>query len=442
MKRFFKALVFTFITFTICQENLIQLVDDQGNKSYFPESFVEQNEVMRDFMYDVPFAETYLLPQKIPIKKVNELYVDSLLDFENIPLRTLADHFVYADKLGNETLRAKLKQLIFEKLQNPMVDNSDAQYAREILAFYLAKSPEEAENIEAAFLLENTNTLHKNLDPSVFRNILLKQFKQRGSQHQNLNVIFTLPQTDQTSILSDYSITKNLKGTYLAFTQYLSSSSYDFWYLDNFYWKINTFLIWDLFNRFSYDQIYRFSYDNNYKVIVFAVPGKLLIAPPPFYYNLPDTIARFLSSRLAQETYKPQILQLTSIKSNAICSHIAFSYDNKKLSIIVDNKPYIIDIATKKIRPVNISTDIFSSILISDSILLVRTTKGNTYAYDLVTNQLTHLPNVDIDYFTVCYQQEDNRVLVLGLRQSTDALENIIIDNASEYINLTTLGEV
>jgi hypothetical protein len=421
------------------QDNLIQLIDDQGNKASFPESFVLQNKTIKNMMEDISDAltqgymrstieegliesKTYELPRDIPIFEINELYINSLDDFKNISLRKLVDVFLYAEKLENTHLETKILKEIHKKLIHLPPDDQDVQYAREILSQRLGYIQEV---VGSALLLKTTNILNKELVSSQFKDLLTDYTVQKFSKVQ---YNFENPTTNLPNVFFAVPITPpEHAGYFLLFEK-----------PKGFFWKNRYVHLQHLRDRyalayeyeqpgylsnFDWNQVRYLAYNNaslHLKTLAFAIPGKIAISLISYGTN-----------------HESKLLNLNKIKSNALCTHITFSYDSKKLSCIVDKKPYIIDITTNKITPITIPADIFSSILITDSILLVRTIQGNTYSYNLNTKQLIYLPPLDIDYFTVGYKERD-RVLVLGFRQATDSLGKLTIEEVSASIELYT----
>jgi WD40 repeat protein len=133
----------------------------------------------------------------------------------------------------------------------------------------------------------------------------------------------------------------------------------------------------------------------------FAMPGKIAIS--------------------SNKTLPSTVVTLDAIKPKAICSHLAFSDDNTKLTCVADGKIYIIDINSKVIAPIDVSAPIFSGILISHLLYFI-TINGNTYLYNLRKRKLMHLDKmIDLDYFTTGTMLDNEHILFYGLSQGVNA---------------------
>jgi hypothetical protein len=426
----------------------IQLIDESGNKKDFDKNFVLQNKVIDNLIEDLPGQSYYQIPERISMDQFSRFYADSLNGFKDtaehaISLRTLADYFVYADKLENDVLKKNLENVIHAKISNPPSKitkewKNDVAYAEEHLSHYLA-IPKKNFLINLAIYKANEemrqpNATHKKLNPNEFHQHLRESARKKNNwlqillqQDPSTQIIFALPESanNDTSIndasIVEYTILKDPDIRLVWFNKNTNRQrTKNFTYLDERYWNINKKGFFN-FSGFDWEKVYLMANTNNNNQLAFAIPGSIAITPKPL-----------------QNSPQSKVISLKTIQTKALPSHLAFSCDGRLLSCIINNEPYIINIATKKIIPTHLP-DVFSSILISDSLLLIRTLSGTTYAYNIISKQLTPIPTSVIDYFTVCYQNE-NSVLVVGLKETTDGQGQTIIETISETIDLNNLS--
>lgn len=414
------------LTQHLCAQDTITIIDDYGVSRDFPKSFVDQHTVLKHIQEDLPGAQAYQLPERIPMKTFEQMYIDSLNNFAKTSIHDLVDYIVYADKLDNAKLQSTLEKALLSKLHNQPLHptkqwDQERKYVEEILPHFLSLPQEQ---FTEHLVLDRTNIRNKILNPKDFHQQLLDQTKKKNNWMQILlqkdpsnEIIFSLPATPTAEGQPiEYSIIKD-PDTRLMWDKKNTHTSKTFSYLDKKYWNVNQGFF--KFSKIDWDSIYIMAYSNNHEQLAFALPGKIVITPKP----LSD---------------KPKSSIIT-LKSKESCTHLAFSCDGKKLSCVVDDKIYIIDLATNKVASITFPTAIFSSIMATDTHLLIRTNYGNTYAYNLKTHQLIHIPDATIDYFTACYAK-DRTILVQGLKEVVDSQGNKLIEASEETIDTSTLG--
>ncbi len=422
----------------------ITFKDEKDNQADFNAKFIHQNSVLHDLIEDFPGQNIYQLPERISMQQFTQFYTNALDGFQNTDsLHALTDYIIYADKLGNAEAQQTLESLIQKKLNNPPSKitkewKNDIEYAEKHLSHYLGLSKKNFSlNLaiqRAQEKMLQSNQPKKQLNPVSFQQQFIDQVKRKNNWIQHLmrqdpstEIIYSLPDASTVDLpentpLVEYTLIRD-PDIRLVWSNKLTQRqrSKNFTYLDENYWKVNKKGLFKS-KSFDWDKVYMLAASNNNSILAFAAPGSLAITARPVHAE--------------PQSY---VINLKSIQSNALCSHIAFSCDRTKVSCIVNNEPYIIDLATKTITPTHIP-HAFSSILVSNRILLIRTLNGNTFTYDLATKQLNPLTDSTIDWYLNCYAKDDT-VLVVGIQQSTDDKNQSQFEVVSQSIDLTTINQ-
>jgi hypothetical protein len=405
----------------------VTLEDKDRVTAAFPKDFIDQNETLRLAIEDFPGEATYHLPESISMKEfidyydtAKELDKNAIAPANKPSLKDLVHYAAYSELLENTDLRKKILFLIHQKLAALPEKNPDVIYAKKLFPQYFRSSEKDFKK-EIIELAQINNT-----ESRKFQEQFLEQFKQNNwvqrllKQDPNAEIVFALPIAAATTIPEDiveveYTIIKD-PDTRLLWDQKKTQrhTTRNFTQLDDKFWQVNKKGFFKG-SSFNWDKVYMMAYNNTHEKLAFAIPGKIAITPMPLRTSPPSSV-----------------INLKSIQSNAVCSHIAFSCDSNTLTCVIKNKIYIIDIAKNKITPVSLPVpiDILSTILISDTLLMIRDIHDITYSYNLKTNHLQSVPDAKIDYFVVCHPLTD-KVLLLGLAKQKDGIQLI-----HEYVDI------
>jgi hypothetical protein len=390
----------------------IQIADEQDNTALFPIEFVKQNQVLSDIMEDLPDQSSYQLPELITIENFKHFYEASKNNFKDTPLHALIDYYVYADKLDNNTLENILIPLIFSKLSGLSEKDKDYQYAKEILE---DRNPEKFELLPIAVLDKKVNKI---LEPQAFQQLIKDLFISKNPSFLSANdIVYIYLDLNPRSLEVNYKIISKDGKLYepiysienKAFTLTFNSPS-----------QGSQSLVYDLENTFkekSFDwkATYIFTVKSDYykKYFVFVSPDKLAIS---------------IGAGYRPTSYETMVIELPDLLKIQKCTYIAFSSDKKKLTAIFNGKVYIIDYSNKQFTPIELPMNVFSSILVdadtklrNNDTLLIRSSNGNTFTYDLREKHIKYFPLAQIDFYNFVSPSSPyaKRINAAGLEQMT-----------------------
>lgn len=384
-----------------CIAQDVIFVDYLGNTGAFPREFIDQNKLLKKLVKSHPneIIDLDTLSEKLTLVEFRDYYANSFNDFKDTNLKELVRDFTLADKLGNDAALEKLKWLILEKIEHTSPRDKLAIQAKNLLKNIQTKT----ESLDTLKTIAFTNKPRKKLDPQEFQN-LVKKLALTKLCHDSLPINVTDSDIEYTTIIpQDTSWPVGIEGFETAChyitsdqnTKIISAGSghnmglgihYSVAELDNATKQIN------------WNTIYMLAFDVHGNS-AFVTPNKIAV--------------------LIGKENKPYFVDLHKANLNdKKCTHLVFSHDSKVLTAVFNKKAYIIDYEKNTATPINLSMDIFSSIILKKGIILLRSTNGNTYTYNLKTNKLKYIPEAKVDFYTyVTEKKQQQEARVEGITQ-------------------------
>lgn len=414
--------------------NDIEIMDEKGNKDFYPQEFLEKSEYFKGVI-ETNFQPPLLIPTNISLSEMHNLYMDSLTDFSTSSLKQLFEYVTNANKILNHSLQEQLIKLLFKRLASNNPSPSDKQEAYAVLShlFGIQKN-----DVDTKVTLLATDKKNKTLNITTFNEYFKSESIQDDLVPSNISYIAAMIYN------------KNHNESFET-TQYIAVFSdtirnmlrISFWNIDDpeNLLQLNTQQFVTYFKiplkKFNWKTINTIAFNNYGKIAAFANASFIIICP------IPSNVTNNLLARMRQaimSSYSgssmPTGKLLSLDNSDYPCTHVAFSTDNNYLTYIKNGKCFIVSIEDGEIKPIDLPAKIFSSVLIDDT-LLIRTLHGNTYAYNIKTHKISHIPNVNIDYFSYAFLKTNGDVEIHGFYENSATNQ---IRPTIEKINIKNKG--